>query len=164
MTLARAAKVHRVASDADFEQLHDLFVEYEADLPEYLRHGAVPSVDGLRTDYAHRNAAAFLATHAGNSIGCVAVTKHDDQTARVRHLFVRPADRGLGAGRMLVVAAIEFAREQQNRRIVLDTHKAELEPAYRLYRSLGFEDREPFSDVGYECPTFMELELDRTGR
>lgn len=150
--------ISRVAGDADFWRLYDLFVEYEADLPPELRHGAVPEIGELRAVYTRRNA-AFLATLRGAAAGCVAVRELDAETAVMLRLFVKPASRGLGAARLLVNATIEHARSAEYRRMVLDTNKERLMPAYRLYRSLGFQECQPFATVTYECPTFMELLL-----
>ncbi len=152
-------EVRRAHDRSDFQKLHDLFVEYEADLPEELRHGVVPDVAALDETYVARNA-AFLATCEGDETGCVAVKALDAQTALMLHLFVRPERRGFGAARLLVTSAIEFARAQRFSRIVLDTNKEQLAPAYLLYRSLGFEECEPFAAVIYEFPTFMQLPLD----
>jgi|HubBroStandDraft_4_1064222.scaffolds.fasta_scaffold00005_156 carbonic anhydrase len=153
--------VHRSQGELDFRWLHELFVAYEADLPAELRHGAVPGIDEIGATYAPPNA-AFVATYESRPIGCVALrTAPEDpqSTAVLLRLFVRPQSRRLGAARLLVVAAIEFARQMGFGRIVLDTHKAELEPAYRLYRSLGFEECTPYAEVSYDSPTFMRLRL-----
>jgi GNAT superfamily N-acetyltransferase len=150
--------VRRVHDPSDYQKLRDLFVEYEADLSPELRHGVVPDVAALDETYGQRNA-AFLATCEADAIGCVAVKAFDAERALMLHLFVQPERRGLGAARLLVTAAIEFARAQRFSRIVLDTNKEQLAPAYRLYRSLGFEECEPFTTVTYEFPTFMQLAL-----
>jgi ribosomal protein S18 acetylase RimI-like enzyme len=51
---------------------------------------------------------------------------------------VTPAYKGRGVGRLLMNAAIEFARERGKREIVLLTNSI-LAPALRLYESVGFE-------------------------
>ena len=136
-------------------------IEYEADLPPELRHGSVPSVADLQAEYAGRRAAFVAISSEDRAIGCVAVTVLDATTAVLLRLFVSPRDRGRGVARSLVEAAIAFARENGYRRIVLDTHKAQLPAAYRLYQSLGFVECGPLTAVTYECPTFMELNLSR---
>jgi len=150
--------VVRATHASQFDELRSLFVEYEADLPQELRHGAIPETLELRSTYAGRNA-AFLALSAGGGVGCVAVRELNDETAILLRLYVRAASRRLGAARRLTLAAIEFAKETAYRRVVLDTNKERLMSAYRLYRSLGFEECEPFAVVSYACPTFMELGL-----
>lgn len=151
-------EIIRAKSESDARRLYDLFVEYEADLPAALRHGTVPSVSELTQAYAARSA-AYLATLEGAAIGCVGVREFDTDTAVMVRLFVQPAHRGLGAARSLVTATISFARENAYSRLVLDTNKEQLMPAYLLYRSMGFEECEPFATVTYQCPTFMELLL-----
>lgn len=150
--------VRQVRSADEFRRLRDLFEAYEADLPSNLRHGTVPDIEQLTRAFGGQNA-AFLASIAGDDVGCAAVRALDADTVQLRHLFVAPKRRGLGAARLLTEAAIEFARAQRYSRIVLDTNKAQLQPAYLLYRSLGFEECEPFATVTYESPTFMELQL-----
>jgi len=152
------ATVRRARSEEDFQALRALFEAYEADLPAALRHGAVPSVEELTGTFAGRSA-AFLASLANDDAGCVGVRARDAHTAQVRHLFVAPPCRGLGAARLLTVTAIEFARNQGFARMVLDTNKEQLHAAYRLYRSLGFAECAAFATVSYQCPTFMELRL-----
>ncbi len=154
MTLA----IHRIASERDFHDLHHLFLEYELELPPRLRHGVVPTVRELQDAYAEPNA-AFLATFDGTAAGCVAVTLLDRDTGLLRHLFVRPQSRKLGAARALVEEVLAFARRGAHRRVVLDTDKAALPAAYRLYRSLGFTECAPHGPVSYETPTYMELLL-----
>jgi putative acetyltransferase len=154
-----AVTIRKVDGEAAFGSLRKLFVEYEADLPQHLRHGEVPALTELTGSYAGKNR-AFLAISDGEGVGCVAVRAFDAQTALLLRLYVRPAFRGLGSARALVKAAVEFARQQNYCRLLLDTNKEALEPAYRLYRSLGFVECEPFTTVTYACPTFMELELE----
>ncbi len=150
--------VRQAEGVSDFRKLHNLFVEYEADLPKDLRHGNVPGVRDIARRYSNHDA-AFLATRDGRPIGCAAVTGLDTETARMLRLFVEPESRGLGAARALVTAAIAFARESGYHRIVLDTSREILKPAYLLYRSLGFRECEPYGTVSYKSPTFMEFIL-----
>lgn len=150
--------VCRVKGASDFRHLHDLFVEYEAELPKDLRLGTVPDLGDLEESYGIRDA-AFLAMRDGKPIGCAAVARLDRNTALLLRLFVKHESRGLGAARLLVAGAIAFARESGYHRIVLDTNRERLMPAYLLYRSLGFKECEPYGSVSYASPTFMELHL-----
>lgn len=143
---------------SDFELLRALLTEYENRLPPDLRHGSVPDAAAVARLYRDPNA-AFLAVRGGVAAGCVAVTRLDASKARLRHLFVTPAFRGRGLARQLTEAAIAFAGENGYGVLTLDTEKTRLEPAYRLYVSLGFEECAPDGPVDYECPTFMRLRL-----
>ncbi len=152
--------IRKAEGVSDFRKLHELFVKYEADLPRDLRLGKVPDIRDITERYEKRDV-AFLATRDGKPIGCTAVTGLDTESALMVRLFVEPESRGLGAARALVAAAIAFARESGYHRIVLDTSRELLKPAYLLYRSLGFHECEPFRSVSYRSPTFMELLLQK---
>jgi len=154
-----ATLIRRAESDADFRGFQELLVEYEADLAPVLRHGCVPTVGEVARVYRRRSA-AFLAESQGRAIGCVAVSELDERTGVIMRLFVRPACRGAGAARALVAQALEFMRESGYARVVLDTDKARLPAAYRLYSSLGFTECAPYATVAYPCPTFMEHTLE----
>ncbi len=154
MTLA----TFQARSNADFAHLHGLLVEYELYLPPALRHGAVPGQSELPAAYAAPSA-AFLAVADGAAIGCVAVKPLDATTAILLRLYVKQGNRGLGAGRALVTSALSFLREQRYARVVLETDKEQLNPAYRLYLSLGFSDCPPYTAGHTDCATFMELFL-----
>jgi ribosomal protein S18 acetylase RimI-like enzyme len=156
-------EICRVESASDFDVLHALFVAYEADLPANLRHGTVPSAGELAKIYTGPNA-AFVAAAGGEAIGCVGIRELDRSTGLMLRLYVMPNHRGSGTARALVAATIAHAKEQTYRRIVLDTNKEQLMPAYRLYSSLGFEECAPFGEVAYECPTFMALALEPVSR
>jgi|HubBroStandDraft_1064217.scaffolds.fasta_scaffold130715_2 GNAT superfamily N-acetyltransferase len=147
--------IQRVQAVADFELLHELLAEYECDLPEVLRHGAVPRVVELAREQGEREA-SFLSVAGETAIGCVAVRQGDGATAILMRLYVKPQSRGFGAARALVRAAIEFAAKSGYERIALDTDKEQLQPAYALYLSMGFHDCTPFAKVSYPCATFME--------
>jgi GNAT superfamily N-acetyltransferase len=154
-----SVEVRRARGESDLRRLRALFVEYEADLPEELRHGSVPDLATLQAAYERRDA-AFLAERDGEPLGCVAVAQLNAATALLLRLFVQPQRRGLGAARSLVTVAIAFAKRRGYRRIVLDTEKRQLVAAYSVYRSLGFAECDPFTTVTYECPTFMELRFE----
>jgi GNAT superfamily N-acetyltransferase len=142
------------------DQRRALFVlvqSYEAYLPEHLRHG---SLDENRLDQMLSPPnTAFIAESDDAPLGCVLVAHLDDSTTIIQRLYVSTEARGLGLGRALMDAAIAHARAKHYRRLVLDTQKDALEPAYRLYLSLGFRPCESFMPVSYDDPTYMELPL-----
>jgi GNAT superfamily N-acetyltransferase len=153
-----APQIRRAETARDFARFHGLLIEYEASLAPDLRHGVVLDLASLESTYRERNA-AFLATSGDDAFGCVALSELSSTTALILRLFVRQELRGSGAGRKLVVTALEFARGKGHARVVLDTDKERLRPAYELYRSLGFTECAPYGQVDYQRPTFMELAL-----
>lgn len=75
----------------------------------------------------------------GEAVGCCALIPVDETTLELAKMAVAAQQRGRGLGRLLLEAAIERARRAGKRRVVLETN-SRLEPAVRLYRSLGFRD------------------------
>ena len=133
-------------------------IAYEADLPSDLRHNEDLTGEALDSAYGGRSA-AFLVEVDDRVAGCVAVGEIDLETAVLKRLFVRARYRGVGAARALVETALAFVRDRGYRRVVLDTEKERLRPAYELYRSFGFEECAAYGEVDYRFPTFMELRL-----
>ena len=74
--------------------------------------------------------------------GSVMLVKDDPSAkkadvARIRLLLLEPFARGIGLGRGLVEACVEFSRAKGYRRVTLWTHK-ELTAARAIYAKLGF--------------------------
>lgn len=76
----------------------------------------------------------------------------------MKRLYIRPAERGSGAGRALVEAVIARARERGYAAMRLDTLPT-MAAARSLYVSLGFEEIERYNDNPIEGVLFFELEL-----
>jgi GNAT superfamily N-acetyltransferase len=63
----------------------------------------------------------------------------------VKHLYVVPAERGRGLGRLLLAELERRAREAGAATLLLDTNRS-LEVAGGLYRSAGFVPVEPYNE------------------
>ena len=112
----------------------------------------------IRQTFSPPNA-AFLATHDGVEIGCAAVKRTGKDRRAATAMLLRLYVRRIAADSVPLdsrESAIAFARHTGFHRLVLDTERASCEAAYRLYRSLGFEECAPFATVSYDTPTFME--------
>ncbi|MBO0514856.1 GNAT family N-acetyltransferase [Streptomyces beijiangensis] len=68
-------------------------------------------------------------------------------TAELKRMFVRPAGRGAGLGRALLLAAEESARALGASRIVCETN-TELTEARNLYAKHGYRETEPYEGHG----------------
>jgi GNAT superfamily N-acetyltransferase len=81
----------------------------------------------------------WVAERGGRIAGSVFVlaAPEDAATARLRMLYVEPAFRGLGLGRMLVDQAVAFARSSGYARMTLWTQDC-LASARRIYQAAGF--------------------------
>ena len=87
--------------------------------------------------------------------------KIGDGIGEMKRLYVRPAFRGQGLGRVLTETIIEAAREQDYDRLRLDTLPGKMDQAIAMYRSLGFKDIERYYNNPYEDAAFMELSLNQ---
>jgi DNA-binding MarR family transcriptional regulator/GNAT superfamily N-acetyltransferase len=79
----------------------------------------------------------WVAEVDGRVAGSVFVMRQDDDTAKLRMLYVDAAARGRGLGRRLVDEAMGFARARGYRRMVLWTNDI-LTAARRIYETAGF--------------------------
>ena len=70
----------------------------------------------------------------------------DDESCEMKRMYVDDAGRGKGIGRVLGEAVVQRARDLTYSAMYLDT-SVEQHEAIGLYRSLGFQEVEPYYDV-----------------
>ncbi|GAA4907112.1 bifunctional helix-turn-helix transcriptional regulator/GNAT family N-acetyltransferase [Streptomonospora salina] len=98
-------------------------------------------VAGLVADYARApdrtGQHLWIAELDGLRAGCIACTREDERTARLRLFLVEPTARGRGVGGLLMRRCLDFARSAGYRRMVLSTYSV-LAAARRVYEGSGF--------------------------
>jgi putative acetyltransferase len=104
----------------------------------------------LKTVLRHPDAAVFVADDDGSVVGRLSLSR--DPHPASRHvadvgLMVAASHRGKGIGRMLLEAAVDWARKFEIRKLELHVFPWN-EPALRLYESFGFE-REGYRKAHY---------------
>jgi putative acetyltransferase len=85
------------------------------------------------------NGAIFLAQLDDEIVGTVAMIKTGDREFELAKMSVTPAVQGRGAGNLLALAAIDYARRQNARVVWLESNR-KAEAALRLYERVGFRE------------------------
>jgi GNAT superfamily N-acetyltransferase len=144
----------------DVDHARTLFKEYEVGLGISLCFQNFDhELKNLPGDYAPPDGRLLLAKDDDDQIaGCIAMRKHSPGICEMKRLFVRPAYRSTGLGRVLVNTIIDEARKLGYTHMRLDTLPGRMDKAIALYRSIGFVDIEPYY-TSLETAKFMELDL-----
>ncbi len=151
--------IRRVTSPAEIAVIRTLFQEYAAALDVDLSfQGFDAELRDLPGNYAGPRGALLLAEDATSVLGCVAVRPLDLTIAEMKRLYVRPAARKSGLGRLLAESAIAFAREAGYHRLRLDTLPS-MARAQGLYASLGFQPIAPYRANPIPGTAYLELPL-----
>jgi putative acetyltransferase len=142
------------------EQVRALFLEYGSSLGFSLCFQSFDEeVKNLPGAYGPPNGVLLLAHCSDHAAGCIALRKLEAGICEMKRLYVRPGDRGLGLGRMLVERLIAEARVIGYERMRLDTVGSAMKDAVALYRRLGFREIAPYSSIPIESALWMELLL-----
>jgi len=99
------------------------------------------SVDKL----VREGVAFFIARKDGELAGCAGVKLFGIDYGEVKRMYVRPAYRGLGLGKLMLNRLAEYARERQVSVLRLETGIYQTE-AIGLYERYGFQRRPPFGE------------------
>jgi ribosomal protein S18 acetylase RimI-like enzyme len=153
-------RIGEANTDEDVEHARTLFKEYEAGLGITLCfQNFEQELKTLPGDYAPPDGRLLLAKDDDDQIaGCIAMRKLGPGICEMKRLFVRPAYRSTGLGRVLVNTLIDEARNLGYTHIRLDTLPGRMDKAIALYQSIGFVEIEPYY-ASVEGAKFMELDL-----
>jgi len=141
----RAMDVRHAESAADIEVVRGLFLEYAASLGFDLAFQDFESeVTSLPGNYAPPRGALLVAMDGATPAGCIALRPWGDaDTCEMKRLYVRPAHRRVGLGRILAQALLDEGRRAGYSAMLLDTLD-DMEAARELYGSLGFVEVAPY--------------------
>ena len=116
----------------------------------------------LPGDYAAPRGQLLLAMAGDDVMACCALRPLDNvdysNACEIRRLYVRPVHRGLGLGRRLTEAQMDFARMQGYSCMLLDT-LSEMEAARALYEDLGFQEIPPYYFNPIAGAHYLKVEL-----
>ena len=100
----------------------------------------------LPGDYGPPNGQLLIAELDAHVVGVVASHRIGADACEMKRMFVETSAHGHGVGRALAVELIGRAREHGYRQMFLDTSRGQT-AAIGLYRSLGFVEVPPYTDV-----------------
>ncbi|WBB74954.1 GNAT family N-acetyltransferase [Micromonospora sp. WMMD1128] len=86
----------------------------------------------------HTDIRYLAAVVGGRAVGCGGLQTLDPDTGELKRMYVRPAYRGRGIARQLLLALEELAFRQGHRTVCLETG-VYLPAAIALYRSAGYQ-------------------------
>ncbi|WP_425237317.1 GNAT family N-acetyltransferase [Ulvibacterium sp.] len=91
----------------------------------------------------------FLAEYKGKIVGCFSFIPYDEKVFELGKMAVDPNHQGLKIGQELLSFAIEFAKENHWKSIVLYS-STKLDAALHIYRKYGFVEVELEKELPYE--------------
>jgi GNAT superfamily N-acetyltransferase len=154
-------RIVQANSQEDIDSARTLFTEYASGLGISLCFQNFDrELNNLPGDYAPPDGRLLLAKDDDDQIaGCIAMRKLGPGVCEMKRLFVRPAYRSTGLGRVLVNTIIDEARKLGYTHMRLDTLPGRMDKAIALYQAIGFVDIEPYYENPVEGARFMELDL-----
>jgi putative acetyltransferase len=154
LTITQATTLQQI------EHVRELFLEYANSLGFSLCFQSFDQeLAGLPGDYAPPEGRLLLAEYEGQPAGCVALHKLSDDVCEMKRLYLRPAFRGKGLGRVLAEEILRQAREMGYQRLRLDTVEPAMKDAVGMYRRLGFREIAPYRENPMAGALYMEIDL-----
>jgi ribosomal protein S18 acetylase RimI-like enzyme len=152
-------KIVEARSPEEIAAAAELFAEYAQALDVDLSfQGFETELATLPGAYAPPAGRILLALDGAVTAGCVALRPLEGRICEMKRLFVRPAYRGTGLGRLLAGEVLAVGAELGYERMRLDTLPA-MGAAIALYRSLGFEEIVPYTVNPVPGALFLERRL-----
>lgn len=151
-------------SASQWQAVEVIFREYGDSLGVDLSfQGFEAELQHLPGDYAAPRGTLLLAWVDGELAGCCALRPLDGvdvvNAAEMKRLYVRPAFRRFGLGRLLAEAVLDAARQKGYSSVLLDTLD-DMEAARALYEELGFIEIPPYYHNPIAGSHYLRVDLD----
>jgi len=152
-------RLARPQSEEDWRRARQLIEEYAASLNLDLSfQNFAHELEHLASEYAPPTGAFFLAEEKGSCVGCVGLRRFSDGIGEIKRLYIIPAARGRGVGRLLAEGIVAAGKKLGYSRLLLDTLPS-MREAQSLYGSLGFKPTAAYRFNPIPGTAFLELVL-----
>lgn len=150
-------------TDSDLDEIRLIFQEYAKQLGvDLCFQDFSTELLNLPGDYAEPRGGLLMARVNGDLAGCCALRPLDSvdyaNACEMKRLYVKPAFRRLGLGRLLAEAILDLARQAGYDCLLLDTLN-DMESARALYQDLGFEEIPPYYFNPIEGAHYLKVKL-----
>lgn len=151
---------YRIANtNEDFETGKKLFEEYAHFLNVDLSfQNFSKELDTINLQYDKPSGGLVLAFCDDLPAGCAGIRLLDNDTAELKHMYVKDDYRGLKIGVELLQRSIDLAKTLGYQKLRLDT-LANMTKAQQLYKSFGFYGIDAYRYNPLEGTIYMEKDL-----
>jgi ribosomal protein S18 acetylase RimI-like enzyme len=152
----------RLATESDVSILRELFEKSRVE-GQTRENDTGADLDYLMAGYFEcKDSGFWVAQYEEWIVGMIGVQRVSDNSAEIRRLRVRDTYRRNGIGTKLMLHAIEFCKDKQFLKVVLDV-RIERSPAIQLFDSFGFlHGRERKSEDRTTIDFYLDLYSDKT--
>lgn len=155
----RPVRLLQATTPREWDEARRLVREYAAALDVDLSfQNFEQELEHFTTEYAAPTGAFVLAEDTGQYVACIGVRRFADEVGEIKRLYVAPAARGRGLGRLLMEHAIAAAKLLGYRSLLLDTLPFMTE-AQALYLSMGFRPTTAYRFNPIAGSAFLRLDL-----
>jgi len=150
----------QASSTAQLAQARELFLEYANSLNFSLCfQNFDEELATLPGHYVPPKGRLLLGEYEGQLAACVALRGLEETICEMKRLYLRPAFRGKGLGRILTEHLISEAHQIGYHCMRLDTVEPVMKDAVAMYRRLGFREIPPYRENPNPGALYMELDL-----
>lgn len=144
----------------ELQIIRELFNEYAVELNENLCFQSFDEeLHNPLKKYVQSGGCILLAFDGENAAGCIALMPLPESgDCEMKRLYVRPAYRKSGLGKILVEKLLDFATQRGFKTMKLDTLQ-KLQPAIKLYERFGFTHTSAYYANPLTGVVYMEKDL-----
>lgn len=147
------------SSPSELEAVRQLFREYKSSVGVDLWFGGFDrELAALPEPYVRPGGRLLLLVDGGEIAGCGGLCPMAQDVAEMRRMWLRPAHRGKGLGRVVADALLAAAREEGYRAVRLETLSV-MPTARELFRAMGFREIPHEKKNPFPGSVLMELKL-----